>query len=183
MNRIRVRALARSSPVVLAAVALGGCGSNQTAQSGRTVAPGLRLEHSGLLADDPFDQTVPPSTALQGFRIGGTAGPSDGAIQQLTDGLQVEVGPHSIGTWKGLFAASAASYPASAVFHVRMWRLPRHVVSRRTSAISLFAVQTSNYSFLNYVLVAGVISRTGMYWTIGYGAGQRQVRAHENPMG
>jgi hypothetical protein len=170
---VRVRSGAPSWPVLLALLALAGCGSDRPAPvgTGRALPPGLTLEHSGLLADHPFDNTVTPSTSLPGFRIGGTAGQTGGAVVQRSDGLQIEVGPHELGTWKGLFAASAGTYPASSVFHVRMWRLPRHLVSRRTSAIALFAVQTSDYSFLNYVLVAGVISRTGTYWTIGYGAG------------
>jgi hypothetical protein len=170
---VRVRSRAPRRLVLLALLALAGCGSDRpsTVGTGRTLPPGLTLEHSGLLADDSFDRTVTPSTSLPGFRIGGTAGETGGAVVQRNDGLQIEVGPHKIGTWKGLFAASAGSYPASSVFHVRMWRLPRRLVSRHTSAIALFAVQTSDYSFLNYVLVAGVISRTGTYWTIGYGVG------------
>jgi hypothetical protein len=159
-------------PAVLAALVCVGCGaSGSTAAHGRSVASGLVLEHSGLLADYPFDRSTPSSALTSDFRLGGTATGSGGVARLLPDGLHVSVGPHQPGMWKGFFAATSATYPANSIFHVRMSRSLQQLPSPTDSGIVLLAVQTASSNLLDYVVVAGVVTRNSDYWTVGYATG------------
>lgn len=129
------------------------------------------LEHNGLLADYAFDEAAPASALAPAFRLGGTAGSSDASVRLGSDGLAVDVGPHPLGTWRGYFVATAATYPATAVIHVRMWRPSRSIPLASQSGIVLLAVQTGASRLLDYVVVAGVISREGDSWLVGYANG------------
>ena len=138
-----------------------------------TGAPGrgLVLERNGLLADYPFDKPIPTSSLAPTFRPGGTATASGGSIRVATDGLHVGVGPHRTGTWKGYYLATAATYPANSVVHVRMSRPPRSVPRASQSGILLLAVQTGASRALDYVLVADVVSREHETWIVGHANG------------
>jgi hypothetical protein len=138
-----------------------------------TAGPGgdLVLERNGLLADYAFDKPAPTSSLVPTFRPGGTATSSGGSIRVGTDGLHVDVSPHRPGTWKGYYLATAATYPANSVVHVRMWRPPRSVPLASQSGILLLAVQTGASTALDYVLVADVVSREHETWIVGYANG------------
>lgn len=155
--------------VLVLVLALAGCGG-----SGSQSAPGgLVLERSGLLASVPFTAPQSSSSLLRSFRLGGTAGPSDASVHALAGGLAVDVGlpRRRSGRWAGYFAATAATYPAGAVFHVSMWRLSPARPFTSQTGISLFAVQTGEYNALNYVLVAGVVTRRSAFWAVGHAIG------------
>ena len=171
---IGLRAWATGSLAVLATLVTAGCGGGGSAPPvalKRSITAGLVLERNGLLASYPFNTLKPTSSLAGSFRLGGTAGPSDASIRVLTDGLYVDVGPRRLGNWRGYFAATSAAYPASAVFHVRMWRLAPSVPFTSQTGVALFAVQTGQYNVLNYVLVAGVITRRSAYWAVGHATG------------
>ena len=73
------------------------------------------LEHNALLADSPFDTAAQTSSLAPTFRLGGTATLSDASVRVRSDGLYVDVGPHRLGTWRGFFVATGATYPADSV--------------------------------------------------------------------
>ena len=151
------------SSAVIAAAAIAACGGGSRS--------GLVLEHNGLLADRAFSKAVPTASLAPAFRLGGTAGLSNATVRAAADGLHVGVGPHRLGTWRGFFVATAATYPAGAVIHVQMSRPPRAVPLKSQSGIALLAVQTAASSYLDYVLVAGVVSRAHQSWLVGYANG------------
>ena len=94
-------------------VVAAGCGGG---------GPGLVLEHNALLADSPFDTAAQTSSLAPTFRLGGTATLSDASVRVRSDGLYVDVGPHRLGTWRGFFVATGATYPADSVGGA--WVLP-----------------------------------------------------------
>jgi hypothetical protein len=138
-----------------------------------TPAPGsgLVLEHAGVLADHPFDTPAPASALIPTFRPGGTATGSGGSIGVGGGGLNVAVAAHRPGTWKGYYAATAATFPANSVIHVRMSRPPRAALGKSQSGIVLLAVQTAASDALDYVLVANVATRRGTAWIVGHANG------------
>ena len=129
------------------------------------------LEHSGLLAARRFNEPAPTSSLTPTFRLGGTATLSGASVRLASNGLHVDVGAHRLGTWRGFFVATAATYPANAVIHVRMWRPSRSVPLASQSGIVLIAVQTGASKLLDYVVVAGAISRGNESWLVGYANG------------
>jgi hypothetical protein len=168
----RVRSWAGGWCVSLIALVAAGCGgSGGNSAAGRSIRPGLVLERSGLLGSYPFNASKPTSALAGQFRLGGSAGPADSSVRALADGLNVSVGSRKLGNWAGYFAATASTYPASAVFHVRMWRPSPPMPVTSQSGISLFAIQTGQYSNLNYVVVAGVVTRGSAYWLVGHATG------------
>jgi len=171
---VGLRAWAMGGLAVLAILVAAGCGGGGSAPARtakRSTPAGLVLVRNGLLANDPFNTSEPISSLAGSFRLGGTAGPSDASVRALTDGLHVAVGSRKLGNWTGYFAATASTYPARAVFHVRMWRsIPSAPVTSQTG-VALFAVQTGQYNALNYVLVAGVVTRRSAYWAVGHATG------------
>jgi hypothetical protein len=157
-----MRASAAGLAAVLVAAVIAGCGAGGS---------GLVLEHSGLLADYRFNKAAPTSSLAPTFRLGGTATLSDASVRPASNGLHIDVGSHRLGTWRGFFVATAATYPANAVIHVRMWRPSRSVPLASQSGIVLIAVQTGASSLLDYVVVAGAISRGNESWLVGYANG------------
>jgi hypothetical protein len=157
-----MRASAAGLAAVLVAAVIAGCGAGGS---------GLVLEHSGLLADYRFNEPAPTSSLAPIFRLGGTATLSDASVRPASNGLQIDVGSHRLGTWRGFFVATAATYPANAVIHVRMWRPSRSVPLASQSGIVLIAVQTGASRLLDYVVVAGAISRGNESWLVGYAHG------------
>jgi hypothetical protein len=161
-NHGLLRASAAGLAAVLVAALIVGCGAGGS---------GLVLEHSGLLAEQRFNEPAPTSSLAPTFRLGGTATLSDATVRLASNGLHVDVGPHPLGTWRGFFVATAATYPANAVIHVRMWRPSRSVPLASQSGIVLIAVQTGASKLLDYVVVAGAISRGNESWLVGYANG------------
>jgi hypothetical protein len=157
-----LRASAVGLAAVVVALVIAGCGAGGS---------GLVLEHSGLLADHRFNEPAPTSSLAPTFRLGGTATLSDASVRLASNGLHIDVGSHRLGTWRGFFVATAATYPANAVIHVRMWRPSRSVPLPSQSGIVLIAVQTGASRLLDYVVVAGVISRGNESWLVGYANG------------
>jgi hypothetical protein len=157
-----LRLVSGGSAALLAAAAVSACGRS---------GPGLVLEHNGLLADRAFSKAVPTASLSPAFRLGGTAAMSNATVRAAADGLHVGVGPHRLGTWRGFFVATAATYPAGAVIHVQMTRPSKAVPLKSQSGIALLAVQTAASDYLDYVLVAGVISREHRSWLVGYANG------------
>jgi hypothetical protein len=158
-----LRVVGGGALAVLAAAAIaaftGGSGS------------GLVLEHNGLLTDRAFTRAASTASLAPTFRLGGTATMSDATVRAAADGLHVGVGPHQLGTWRGFYVATAASFPAGAVIHVQMTRPSQAVPLKSQSGIALLAVQTAASRYLDYVLVAGVISRANRSWIVGYANG------------
>ena len=144
---VGLRAWAMGGLAVLAILVAAGCGGGGSAPARtakRSTPAGLVLVRNGLLANDPFNTSEPISSLAGSFRLGGTAGPSDASVRALTDGLHVAVGSRKLGNWTGYFAATASTYPARAVFHVRMWRsIPSAPVTSQTG-VALFASRPAN---------------------------------------
>jgi hypothetical protein len=163
-----LRASAAGLAAALIAAVIAGCGAGGS---------GLVLEHSGLLAYDRFNEPAPTSSLAPTFRLGGTATLSDASVRLASNGLQVDVGPHPLGTWRGFFVATSATYPANAVIHVRMWRPSRSVPLASQSGIVLIAVQTGASRLLDYVVVAGAISRGNESWLVGHANGNTAYAA------
>ena len=141
-----------------------------TAACGGGPRPGLALAHNGLLADYAFDKAAPTSSLTPAFVLGGTAGPRLAKVSLRSSGLYVHVDPHQQGTWRGYYATTAATFPANSVVQVRMWR-PQVSVSGTDSGLALLAVQTGPCCLLNYVLVAGVLTKGHQTWLIGHANG------------
>ena len=113
-----------------------------TAACGGGTDPGLVLTHNGRLADYAFDKAAPISTLTPAFRLGGTATSRHATVSLRSSGLYVHVDQHQPGTWLGYYEATAATFPANSVIHVRMWRPQRSVPLATESGIALLAVQT-----------------------------------------
>jgi hypothetical protein len=142
-----------------------------TAACGGVSTPALVLEHNGRLADYAFDKAAPTSSLTPTFRLGGTATTRHATVYLRSSGLYVHVDPHKLGTWRGFYEATAATYPANSVIHVRMWRPQRSVPLATQSGIALLAVQTGASKLLDYVLVAGVITHGQESWLVGHANG------------
>lgn len=142
-----------------------------TAACGGGTDPGLVLTHNGRLADYAFDKAAPISTLTPAFRLGGTATSRHATVSLRSSGLYVHVDQHQPGTWLGYYEATAATFPANSVIHVRMWRPQRSVPLATESGIALLAVQTGASKLLDYVLVAGVITQGQESWLVGHANG------------
>jgi hypothetical protein len=142
-----------------------------TAACGGGSAPALVLEHNGRLADDAFDKAAPTSSLTPTFILGGTATSRHATVSLRSTGLYVHVDQHKQDTWRGYYATTAATFPANSVIHVQMWRPQRSVPLATESGIALLAVQTGPCCLLNYVLVAGVITRGHQSWVVGHANG------------
>lgn len=159
-----LRVLGAGLTILLVSALAAGCDGGGSSSA-------LMLEHNALLADYAFDKPAPTSSLGPTFRLGGTATLSDASVRLGSHGLSIDVGPHRPGTWKGFFAATAATYPANSVIHVRMWRPSRSVPLASQSGIALLAVQTGASKLLDYVLVASVISGGQETWLVGHANG------------
>jgi len=134
----------------------------------------LVRERSGLLLDYDFRSESPTADLLKDFELNGSAPSANSWASVQADGLHIGVGAHQPGTWEGFFAVTRAAYPASSVFHVRMSREPRNVMSRSQTGEAVFAVQTGTTKRtgdINYVLVASVTNAGCTYWEVGYAEG------------
>jgi hypothetical protein len=149
--------------LVTVAVLTAACGGGST--------PALVLEHNGLLADYAFDKAAPTSSLSPTFILGGTAGSRHATVYLRSSGLYVHVDPHKLGIWQGYYATTAATFPANSVIQVRMWRPQQSVPLSSQSGIALLAVQTGPCCLLDYVLVAGVITRGHESWLVGHANG------------
>ena len=161
---VALRTLAAGLVIVLVCALTAGCGTGGSSS-------GLVLEHDAHLADDPFDRPAPTSSLAPAFRLGGTATSSDASVRLGSGGLSIAVRSHRLGIWRGFFVATTATYPSDSVIHVRMWRPSPTVPLASQSGISLLAVQTGASNSLDYVLVAGSISRGHESWLVGYAHG------------
>jgi len=149
---------------VLAGTLAAACGTGGSPS-------GLVLDHDARLANDAFDRPAPASSLAPAFRLGGTATSAHGTARLGSGGLFIDVDSRRPGLWRGYFVATAATYPADAVIHVRMWRPSPSVPRAGQSGISLLAIQTGASSALDYVLVAGAISQGHESWLVGYAHG------------
>ena len=173
--------LARGSVWVVLATALltAGCGSagseSVPATAATVVQPGLVRERSGLLIDYGFRNAAPAAALSTDFELNGSAPLSRSSASVQADGLHVGVERHQPGTFEGSFAVTRAAYPASSVFHVRMSREARDVMSRSQTGEAVFAVQTGTTKRtgdINYVLVASVTNAGFTHWEVGYAEGR-----------
>jgi len=142
-----------------------------TAACGGESSPALVLEHNGRLADYPFIKAAPTSSLTPAFRLGGTATSRRATVHLRSSGLYVHVDAHKPGTWLGYYEATATTFPANSVIHVQMWRPQRSVPLATQSGIALLAVQTGASKLLNYVLVAGVVTKGQESWLVGHANG------------
>jgi len=171
---------ARASGIVdlatplLAADARGAGSELVAATAGAVVQPGLVRERSGLLINYDFRSAAPTAALLKDFELNGSAPPSNSSVSVQADGLHVGVDRHQPGAFEGFFAVTRAAYPASSVFHVRMSREARNVMSPSQTGEAVFAVQTGTTKRtgdINYVLVASVTNAGSTYWEVGYAEG------------
>jgi hypothetical protein len=135
---------------------------------------GLERVRSGLLIDRDFRCAAPTATLLEDFELGGSAPVSNSSVRVEPDGLHVGVNRHGPGRFEGFFAVTRAAYPAASVFHVRMSREDRNVMSRLQTGEAVFAIQTATTKRtgdINYVLVASVTNAGSSYWEVGYAEG------------
>lgn len=141
---------------------------------GTVLQPGLVRERSGLLLDCDFRRAAPIASLLDEFELNGSAPSANSWASVQADGLHVGVNHHQPGTFEGFFAVTRAAYPASSVFHVRMSREPRNVMSRSQTGEAVFAVQTGTTKRtgdINYVLVASATNAGSTHWEVGYAEG------------
>ncbi len=155
-----------------------GCGGagweSASAIAGTVLQPGLVRERNGLLLDYGFRSESPTAALLKDFELNGSAPPANSWASVQADGLHIGVGRHQPGTWEGFFAVTRAAYPASSVFHVRMSRERRNVMSRSQTGEAVFAVQTGTTKRtgdINYVLVASATNAGSTHWKVGYAEG------------
>jgi len=166
---------ARLRAGALAIVAVGvitGCGGSGTSSSERS--SGLAKVSSGLLADYSFNTPEPLSALQQSFELGGSAPAAHARVSVRSDGLHVGVIQHAPGVFEGYFAVTRSSYPAGAIFHVRMSRLGLRTVTSSQTTEAVFAVQTANTKrtgAINYVLVASVRQGPLVHWELGFAEG------------
>src|ERR1039457_5239647 len=135
---------------------------------------GLERVRSGLLIDPDFRCAAPTATLLEDFDLGGSGPVSNFSVRVARDGLHVGVKRHGPGRFEGFFAVTRAAYPAASVFHVRMSREDRNVMSRLQTGEAVFAIQTATTKRtgdINYVLVASVTNAGSSYWEVGYAEG------------
>ena len=159
----------------LLAAGCGGAGSGSApATAGTVVQPGLVRERSGLLIAHDFRNAMPAAALSKDFELNGSAPRSHASASVQADGLHVGVGHHQPGTFEGFFAVTRAAYPASSVFHVRMSREARDVMSPLQTGEAVFAVQTGTTKRtgdIDYVLVASVTNAGFTHWEVGYAEG------------
>jgi hypothetical protein len=129
---------------------------------------------SGLLADFGFNTAETPSVLQKDFELGGSAPAANAQVTALPDGLHVGVLHHPTGVFEGYFAVTRASYPANAIFHVKMWRQGLRTVTLSQTTEAVFAVQTATTKqtgAINYVLVASVRHGPLVHWELGFAEG------------
>lgn len=164
---------------------LGGCSGahDRPAPAARPVPPpgrpapppGLTRLHSGLLAREPFTSPAPVDALGARFELNGSAPAAGRRVAVDAAGLHIGVVEHPRGTWEGFFAVTRVSFPATAVFHVRMYRRPGDVGGAQRAGESVFAVQTATTKRtgqINYALVATSSTRGRTHWLAGYAEGR-----------
>jgi hypothetical protein len=127
-----------------------------------------------LLLDCDFRRAAPTAALLKDFELNGSAPSANSWASVQDDGLHVGVDRHQPGTFEGFFAVTRVAYPSSSVFHVRMSREARNVMSRSQTGEAVFAVQTGTTKRtgdINYVLVASATNAGSTHWEVGYAEG------------
>jgi len=141
---------------------------------GTVLQPGLVRERNGLRLDYEVRSESPTAALLKDFELNGSAPLANSWASVQADGLHIGVGRHQAGTWEGFFAVTRGACPVSSVFHVRMSREPRNVMSRSQTGEAVFAVQTGTTKRtgdINYVLVASATNAGSTRWEVGYAEG------------
>jgi hypothetical protein len=108
------------------------------------------------------------------FAFGGSAPRAHRSVDTYGDGLRIGVRPHETGVWEGAYAVSHATFPETAVFHVRMTRDGAEVPRTDQSGEAVFAVQTSSTAetgALNYVVAASTTNDGSTCWVVGNAEG------------